>query len=106
MGNKLFRVSTPTLIYYIDDEDFDMSRVAKSRFIVKEYGKENRIIHENPEIDVEEKSFTTDLSQEETKSLGAGEIEVQVHIKLDNGKVIWTDIVRTRINRVTEENIL
>ena len=106
MGNKLMRVSTPTLIYYIDDANFDMTTVAKARFIVQNAGGENRIIHENPEIDVEEKSFTTDLSQEETRALKPGTIEVQVHIKTTSGRVIWTDIIQTKINRVTEDNLL
>ena len=106
MANKLMMVSTPTLIYYIDDANFDMTTVAKAHFVVQNCGGKNKIIHDNPIIDVEEKSFTTDLTQEETKALQAGDIEVQVHIKTTSNKVIWTDIIQTKINRVTEEETL
>jgi len=104
--SSLMRISTPTIKYFIDDENFDMSRVAKSRMIISNIGGYRRIIRENPTIDIENKSFSTILTQEETKAFKVGPIEIQVHIKLDNNSVLWTEIVKTDIGRVLEENTI
>lgn len=102
MSDKLFRISTPTIKYIIDDE-FDMSRVASSRFIICNMGNKNRIVKENPTI--EGMAFRTDLTQEETKKLNAGVISAQIHILLNNHKVIWTDIAKTTMNGVLGEDM-
>ena len=104
--DKLMRISTPTITYIVDDEDFDISRVSESHMIISNVGGGHKIIRENPTIGTENKSFSTELTQEETKAFSVGTIEVQVHIKLDNDKVLWTEIVKTSIGRVLEENIL
>lgn len=97
MSDKLYRISTPTIKYTIDDE-FDMSRIASSRFIICNIGDKNRIVKENPII--EDMSFRVDLTQEETQKLNAGTITAQIHILLNNHKVIWTDIAKTTMNGV------
>ena len=102
MSDKLFRISTPTIKYTIDDE-FDMSRVASSRFIICNMGNKNKIVKENPVI--EGMAFRTDLTQEETKKLNAGIISAQIHILLNNHKVIWTDIAKTTMNGVLGEDM-
>lgn len=104
--DKLMRISTPTITYIVDDEDFDISRVSESHMIISNVGGGHKIICENPAIDTENNSFSVELTQEQTKAFNVGTIEVQVHIKLDNGNVLWTDIVQTSIGRVLEENIL
>ena len=106
MEDKLMRVSTPTVTYYIDDEDFDISTVARATMYIQNVGGTNRLAIENPYIDTEEKSFSVDLTQEQTKSLSAGTVEVEVHIKLTDGNVIWTDIAKTTMERVIGEDIL
>ena len=103
--DKLMRVSTPTVTYYVDDENFDMSTVAVATMYLQNVGGANRLSLV-PYIDIEEKSFSVDLTQEQTKALSAGTVEVEVHIKLTNGKVIWTDICKTKVERVIGEDIL
>ena len=106
MEDKLMRISTPTVTYYIDDEDFDISTVAKATMYIQNVGGTNRLAIENPYVDAEEKSFSVDLTQEQTKSLSTGTVEVEVHIKLTDGNVIWTDIAKTTMERVIGEDIL
>ena len=104
--SKIMRISTATVIYYVDDNTFDMSRVKKATMYIKNVNGSESFSFEEPVIDTEEKSFSVHLTQEQTKMLSLGSIEVQVHIKLDDDNVIWTELIKTTIGKVIGEDIL
>ena len=104
--SEIMRISTPTVIYYVDDESFDVSRVKKATMYIKNVNGSESLSFEDPMIDLEEKSFSVHLSQEQTKMFSLGSIEVQVHIKLDDDNVVWTELVKTTIGKVIGEDIL
>ena len=104
--SEIMRISTPTVSYFIDDETFDMSSVAKATMYIKSITTGKGITVDNPTIDTEEKSFSVHLSQEQTKGFLSGTVEVQVHIKLNDNNAIWTEPIKTTIGRVIGEDII
>ena len=104
--SKIMRISTPTVTYYVDDDNFDISRVKKATMYIKSVNESASLSIENPTIDLETKSFSVHLSQEQTKMFSLGSIEVQVHIKLDDDNAIWTELIRTTIGKVIGEDII
>ena len=79
----------------------DYSLSEKERVITR-----NKKIYENPSIDTENKTISIELSQEDTLNYEIGNINLQVKIKLDSGRVIASRIITTSMNKILEEQIL
>ena len=56
--------------------------------------------------DVENKTISIELSQQDTLNYETGNILLQTKIKLDSGRVIASRIITTSMNRILEEGIL
>ena len=101
------RGTTPTIrIRITKPTDFDMTNIAKCTFKIVQVGTGRELLFENPVIDAEAKTFSIHLTQEESLSLQAGTVEVQVKGIRTDGNVFTHDILKGSINRILDETIL
>ena len=104
--NNIYRGTTPTIILKITNKDFDMSTISICHITIQNETGRNKKIYENPSIDTENKTISIELSQEDTLNYEIGNINLQVKIKLDSGRVIASRIITTSMNKILEEQIL
>lgn len=102
----MYRYTTPTIILKIKNEDFDMEQIDVCHVTVESERGGRQYICEHPEIDTEEKTIMFEMSQEDTKYFDVGMVKIQIRIKLYNGRVIPSKIVKTTMNEILEEQIL
>lgn len=102
----MFRSTTPTVRLNVKNQDFDMSQIRVCHVTMESESKLNKLIIENPIIDEEHRRIQFRLTQEQTLSFNVGNIKIQVKIKLTNGSVISSQIVRTSMNEILEEEML
>ena len=101
------RGTTPTIrIRITKPTNFDMTRVAKCTLKIEQVGTGRELLFENPVIDTEEKTASVHLTQEESLSLKAGSVEVQLKVELIDGNVLTHNILKGSIDRILDETIL
>ena len=101
----MYRYTTPTIILNVTNKDFDMEQIEICHVTIKS-GNGTEYICENPEIDTENKKIYFTLDQEQTAAFQTGSIKIQARIKLYNGNVIASGVMRTSMYNVLEETIL
>ena len=104
--SNLYRGTTPTIILHVTNEDFNMENISECHVTIQNDNGTNKKVFENPTIDVEEKTISVPLSQEDTFSFKYGNINIQARVKLISGSVIASPIITTNMNRILEETIL
>lgn len=104
--SNLYRGTTPTLSFKIENEDFDMTKIEICHITIQNKGGENKTVFDSPTIDTENKIISVELDQEDTLKYKEGKIELQIRIKLDTGRVVATPILVTEMNKILEETIL
>ncbi len=102
----MFRSTTPTVRLNVKNQDFDMSQIRVCHVTMESENKLNKLVIEDPIIDVEHRRIQFRLTQEQTLGFNVGNIKIQVKIKLTNGSVISSQIVRTSMNEILEEEML
>lgn len=102
----MYRVTTPTIVIQIDDDTFDMSSIDICHIAIANNSGRNLKIFNPTDIDTVKRIIYLDLSQEDTKLYETGDIDIQLKIKLNNGKVVPSEIMRTTMQRIMEEDIL
>lgn len=102
----MFRSTTPTVRLNIKNQDFDMSLIRVCHVTLESENKINKLIVENPIIDSENRRIQFRLTQEQTLKFNVGNIKIQAKMKLTNGSVISSQIVRTSMNEILEEELL
>lgn len=97
---EIGRGTTPTIVLEIENEDFDMSTIKCCVLAIQNVGKNNTLLFEDPVIDVENKTISKTLTQEETYSLETGVIEVQLpKIELLSGAITYSEIKTATVDR-------
>lgn len=104
--DNLYRGTTPTIILRITNEDFDMNDIDVCHVTIETDCGKNQKIFEDPTIDIEAKTISVTLTQQETLSYKYGKICIQAKMKLKSGTVIASKIITTTMNRSLEEQIL
>ena len=104
--NSLYRSTTPTIKLRIQNEDFDMTKIDICHVTIQQANGKNQKIFEHPDIDEYNKVVSVDLSQQDTLDYEYGNINIQMKIKLKNGKVITHPILTTTMQRILEEAVL
>ena len=104
--SDIYRGTTPTIILRITNKDFDMSSIDVCHITIQNDNGKNKKIFEHPTIDVEAKTISQELTQQQTLDYDYGNINVQVKIKLNNGRVITHPIITATMQRILEEAII
>lgn len=102
----MYRSTTPTVILHIKNEDFDMNQIEVCHVAIESENGRIRKIYENPDIDVENKTLTFTMTQEDTLNFYVGIIKLQVKVKIVGGAVITSKIIVTKMNEILEEEAL
>lgn len=102
----MYRSTTPTVILHIKNEDFDMNQIEICHVAIESENGRIRKVYENPEINVEEKTLTFTMTQEDTLNFMVGNIKVQTKMKLIGGAVVASKIITTKMNEILEEEVL
>lgn len=102
----MYRSTTPTVILHIKNEDFDMNQIEICHVAIESENGRIRKVYENPEINVEEKTLTFTMTQEDTLNFMVGNIKIQTKMKLIGGAVVASKIITTRMNEILEEEVL
>ncbi len=105
--NDIFRGTTPTIILKVKNEDFDMDKIDICHVTIMNDDGRNKKVFENPNIDVDKKTISVPLSQNDTLDYHYGKINIQAKIKLkESGSVITHKMITTNIDKILEEAIL
>lgn len=83
-GGSVYRGSSFTLEGQVLDDDFDMSAITSARVIITNDKRQNRRIITDPIIDMNNRTISVHLSQEDTLAYKHGKIKVMVEVKLNN----------------------
>lgn len=102
----MYRYTTPTIILKIKNDDFDMEQIDVCHVTLESERGGKQFVCTRPEIDTEEKTISFEMTQEQTQVFDVGIIKIQIRIKLYNGRVIPSKIVKTTMNEILEEQIL
>lgn len=102
----MYRSTTPTIILKIKNEDFDLSLIDICHITIESEFSSDKLIIENPQIDIEEKTIAFTLTQQQTLDFSVGCIKIQIKAKLQNGIVIPSKIIKTKMYEILEEDIL
>ena len=107
-GEKLviYRGSTPTIILRFDDEDLDFNDITACRIVMANDDNRNKKKFDNPTIDTEHETVSLELSQQDTLSFDYGNLNLQAKIKLNNERVILSDIAVLLVKKTLDEDII
>lgn len=103
---NLYRSTTPKIILHIKDEEFDMSSIDICHITIENDSGRNKRIFQNAAVNIEDRTITLEMTQEDTAAFEPGYINIQLKIKTHDGKVLASRIVNARINDILEEEIL
>lgn len=103
----MFRGTTPTITFNITT-DLDLSEIEKLSIAIVNKQKTKKRIYEESDvvIDVEEKTITLGLSQEDTLFFNAGEIDIQLKLKMKNGKIYASKKNGTLMEDILDESVM
>ena len=104
---SFFRGSTPTLIFTIEEEDFDLEDVAICHVAIETDNCKKQKIFENPTIDLVDKTVSLTLTQQDTLFWEPGNLNAQLKFKLNNGVTsVYSDIIVIQCKRSLEDAVL
>lgn len=104
--DTLYRSTTPTIILHIKDDDFDMNSISICHITIENDSGRNKKVYENAAINIEDRTISLELTQEDTLAYEPGYINLQLKIKTIDGNVYASRILHTTINDILEEAIL
>ena len=104
--NNIYRGTTPTIILKIDNDDFDMTDIVVCHVTIQNDNGRNKKVFDNPTIDVENKTISIELTQQDTLAYETGNINLQIKVKLQGGRVVASPILVTPMNKILEEAII
>ena len=99
----IYKGSTPTIICDFDDEDLNFSDIVKARIIMENDNKRNHKVFNDPTIDRENRTISVELSQQDTLSFDYGNLNLQAKIKLQNERVVISDIPVLLVERTLDD---
>lgn len=102
----MYRYTTPSLTLKLEGLDFD--EVLLFRVAIEQKNIELLKVVEvsDPGVDAENSTIVVSLTQEETAQFKESPVEIQVRIKLTNGKVLATNKVKRMVSGVLDEVII
>lgn len=103
---EIYRGTTPTIMVHLRNIDFDMSDIEKCQVTLEDDRGRNQKVFNDPTIDEENKTISIELSQADTLSYDYGMLNLQIRIKLENGRVVPTKIYSLKMGRTLNEEIL
>ena len=104
--SDFYRYTTPTVILKVNDQDFDMTQISLCHVTLENDSGRNKKTFTDCQIDDEFKTISFTMSQEDTASFEIGTLLLQVRLKLLNGSVLASPIIRTTMSKILEEEIL
>ena len=102
----MYRSTTPTVILHIKNEDFDMNQIEVCHVAIESENGRIRKIYENPDLDIENKTITFTMTQEDTLNFMVGNIKLQTKMRIIGGAVVASKMIVTRMNEILEEEVL
>ena len=102
----MYRSTTPTVILHVKNEDFDMNQIEVCHVAIESENGRIRKVYENPDINVEEKTITFTMTQDDTLNFMVGKIKLQTKMKLIGGAVVASKMIVTQMNEILEEEVL
>lgn len=102
----LYRATTPAVVLQIDDEDFDTDQIDICRVTIENESGRNKKIFTDCSFDNVLKTITFNLTQEDTLNYETGYLLLQVRLKLLNGSVLASPIIRETMEKILDEEII
>lgn len=99
----IYKGSTPTIICDFEDEDLNFSDIVRARIVMENDDKRNHKIFNNPTINRENKTISVELSQQDTLSFDYGNLSLQAKIKLQNERVVISNIPVLLVERTLDD---
>jgi len=100
----MYRYTTPTITLTIDDIDF--TEVALWRVTFSGPGKRITKEYEAGDVAIGDDTLLVTLTQEETASMNAGDVEIQVRMRLNNGQVLATTSAKVKLYDVLDKVVI
>lgn len=98
------RGTTPTLTITIDDVDF--SSMKDFTITISQNGEKKIVKHKN-EATINGDTISCTLSQQDTLNLMTGtRASIQVKMETESGEVIGTEIVKTSVDPILDEEVM
>lgn len=102
----LYRSTTPKLILHIKDPEFDMESIDQAHITIENDSGRNKKIFTETAINIEDRTISIEMTQEDTLSFEPGCLNVQLKIRTTDGLVLASKIITSSISRILEEDIL
>ena len=102
----MYRSTTPKIILRVKDPGFDLNEIDICHVTLKAESNGHFLTIVDPIVNVEDKTITVNLTQEETLGFNLGTIKVQIKAKMNDGSVVASKVVRTKMNEILEEDVL
>lgn len=105
---EFFRGTTPTIRWYIDNEEFDFSNIAEIwiTFEDKEKKFKINIIKDKIEINAIEKYIQYTFTQEQTLKFSRGMAHVQLRMLLQDGQALASTIEKIFVKDILKEGVI
>lgn len=98
--------TTPKIVLRIKDSSIDLNEVDICHVTLKAESNGHSLLIESPDIDTEARTVSFSLTQEETMGFNLGSIKIQIKMKLNDGTVIASKIVKTCMDEILEDTVL
>ena len=102
----IYRGTTPVITLKVNTPDFDMNNINVCHVTICDDNGKNKKTFTDPTIDVDAKTISVELTQEDTLSYAYGNINIQAKIKLESGSIVASRIVVMTMKKILEENTL
>lgn len=102
----MYRSTTPKIILRVKDPGFDLNEIDICHVSLKAESNGHSILIDDPVIDTEERTISFSLTQEQTLGFNLGTIKIQIKAKMNDGSVVASKVVRTKMNEILEEDVL
>lgn len=106
---RIYRGTTPTFKWKITDKNFDLEEIKEIWMTFKTAKSESSIFTKKKndlEIDLDEKTISYQLTQEETLSFKFPMIEVQLRILMNDGLSYANDIQTIDVGRILKGGVI
>lgn len=108
--SDLIRGTTPNLVYTCTSEDMDLSTLVEIWFTVKQTLSGAEVTYKLSEeqllIDVEKKTISANMSQEDTLMFKPDTVEVQIRALGDDDRAYATDIFTVNMKRIIKSGVI
>jgi hypothetical protein len=96
------RGTTPTLTFTLDD--FDYSLISVAQLTIAQGPNDVKVIVKD--LNIGPNSLTCSLTEKETLSLKDGRCKVQIKMKLNDDKIVATDVYNVSVKEILNEESL